>query len=565
MPALETFVLFLLLLCANRSAGQGLSKDPKAVQGASQVFLKLQAVYNKSASWKSSFKQKPKDVCKRAGGSLCAPSGQLSPEESVQLLLTTSPAVYDARNSSHTGGFVAVSTVRDQGVCFACAGNATVVFRSASIVVSRLNCMDNSHGMKPISMPQVCVVILMALNKCFMGHARRVPAGFSVVAAAESAIASALKQDATNIRLSEQDLQFCQSVTPGIERTCKAPWSINEAVEALVRSTQPGRGNKPVVAAKCLPYAANALPDQVCNKVCSDVDPSMGSGQFSARQLVYSWDVQQHIRQYGAVVTRIDIFDDFRDFFAKSPKGIYKGPKPGAQLMENHAVVLIGYDNNQESWLAKNSWGEGFADKGFFRVDFNTSAKLGMCNPAETFGLVFKPEKKLQSPISLKPAPGRSGCFVYTAQPADYISQVATLFGVQIQQLLLDNVDTITNLDAPIAGSTLVICNASALLPPTTTAATTSAPPTAVSGPLTTSSGRSITQAQALLSFRSFVDPSSTSALFSNWQEGSDYCKWKGVECNGTDVAGLSLFSVNLTGTLAPGEVLQGLPSLVFM
>lgn len=172
--------------------------------------------------------------------------------------------------------------------------------------------------------------------------------------------------------------------------------------------------------------------------------------------------------------------------------------EPGAQLMENHAVVLIGYDNNQESWLAKNSWGEGFADKGFFRVDFNTSAKLGMCNPAETFGLVFKPEKKLQSPISLKPAPGRSGCFVYTAQPADYISQVATLFGVQIQQLLLDNVDTITNLDAPIAGSTLVICNASALLPPTTTAATTSAPPTAVSGPLTTSSGRSITQAQGV-------------------------------------------------------------------
>lgn len=172
--------------------------------------------------------------------------------------------------------------------------------------------------------------------------------------------------------------------------------------------------------------------------------------------------------------------------------------EPGAQLMENHAITLIGYDANQENWLAKNSWGEGFADKGFFRVHFNSSGKLGMCNPAETFGLVFKPEKRLQSPLGLKPAPGRSGCFLYTAQPADYISKVAVLFGMQVHQLLLDNEDTVSDLDAPIEGKTLVVCNASALLPPTATAATNSAPPTTVSGALTTSTGRTITQAEGV-------------------------------------------------------------------
>jgi Papain family cysteine protease len=37
-------------------------------------------------------------------------------------------------------------------------------------------------------------------------------------------------------------------------------------------------------------------------------------------------------------------------------------------VTEEHAVLLVGYNNTGEYWIAKNSWGTRFADGGFFRV-----------------------------------------------------------------------------------------------------------------------------------------------------------------------------------------------------
>lgn len=40
-------------------------------------------------------------------------------------------------------------------------------------------------------------------------------------------------------------------------------------------------------------------------------------------------------------MTRVDIFSDFKPFFVKSPRGVYKGDKSG-KLVEYHAITLVG-------------------------------------------------------------------------------------------------------------------------------------------------------------------------------------------------------------------------------
>jgi C1A family cysteine protease len=78
---------------------------------------------------------------------------------------------------------------------------------------------------------------------------------------------------------------------------------------------------------------------------------------------------QQSILRYGGVVTRFDIYSDFRKFFnnPKNKKAIYQ-PEPGAVVKEAHAVVLVGYNNDKGYWVVKNSWGDKWADGGFFKV-----------------------------------------------------------------------------------------------------------------------------------------------------------------------------------------------------
>lgn len=39
-----------------------------------------------------------------------------------------------------------------------------------------------------------------------------------------------------------------------------------------------------------------------------------------------------------------------------------------------HAMLIVGYDAPSKTWLVRNSWGEGYADKGYFRIPFDTMA-----------------------------------------------------------------------------------------------------------------------------------------------------------------------------------------------
>jgi C1A family cysteine protease len=57
------------------------------------------------------------------------------------------------------------------------------------------------------------------------------------------------------------------------------------------------------------------------------------------------------------------------DFFAYK-SGVYSVTK-GATMQGRHAVTLVGWDDATQALIAKNSWGTGWGDNGYFRVGYD--------------------------------------------------------------------------------------------------------------------------------------------------------------------------------------------------
>ncbi len=46
----------------------------------------------------------------------------------------------------------------------------------------------------------------------------------------------------------------------------------------------------------------------------------------------------------------------------------------------NHAMLLVGYDNNAQEFIVRNSWGEGWGDKGYCWINFETYSGITESN-----------------------------------------------------------------------------------------------------------------------------------------------------------------------------------------
>ncbi|KAI8475767.1 MAG: hypothetical protein J3K34DRAFT_456134 [Monoraphidium minutum] len=426
-------VLLLALACCSLPGvqGQGLVVGGPVGLGAGASSLSLQSAFSQSKAWKDAFKQAPRVACSRATPSLCSAAAAKDINAYARLVAAASPPDFSAADPRLTGGLDLVPAPRDQKPCASCTA-------------------------------------------------------FAVAAAAQAAVAAALGLNASMVEpLSVQDLMYCGSGAP---TSCRAGWTLLDVLKQLKE--------RRVAPDACLPYKAPspqaARPPSECAAAgCAPGARAGAKGRAVARQhevaslgtftfqsLTAEPAIAAHIREHGAVVSRFDLMDDFEAFF-KDPKNAKKvyTPKPGAKLVETHAVTVVGYNNTEQSWLCLNSWGPKFADKGLFKVAFG---QCSIATPPDTYGIIWRPTfvagRKLgdaRANRKLDPAPGKPGCSVYQAsrapasplsgllawaQAGDYLSAIALRFSVELNQLLLDNLGTITDLDAPLAGKEILLC-----------------------------------------------------------------------------------------------------------
>lgn len=84
--------------------------------------------------------------------------------------------------------------------------------------------------------------------------------------------------------------------------------------------------------------------------------------------------IQEYIMTRGPVIAGISIYPDFETYDAEKDIYIHKHD-PRQRMLGGHAILLVGWGTETlpngvkaDYWIAKNSWGPEWGDKGYFRL-----------------------------------------------------------------------------------------------------------------------------------------------------------------------------------------------------
>jgi len=164
------------------------------------------------------------------------------------------------------------------------------------------------------------------------------------IAAAETIINILKKDPEVDFDLSEQFMVSCSM------GSCSWGGQPSLVMQSLQSTGVPDE--------KCMPYTAT---DSNCNLRCSDwqkrVIKITGSGS-----LRNSASAIQQIKQYlvqGPLSISMSVYTDFTTYSS----GVYK--HTSGQNEGGHCITLVGWDDANNSYIIKNSWGVIWGEKGF--------------------------------------------------------------------------------------------------------------------------------------------------------------------------------------------------------
>lgn len=166
---------------------------------------------------------------------------------------------------------------------------------------------------------------------------------------------------AYSLRLSPQDLFSCGG------GSCDWGWMPQMAAQFLQQTG--------VVDEACHPYLSGATGEDVaCNAVCADADRRRYRVSNFTTPTSSSRDVAavKAALQHGPLVTTLTVHADFLAYASGVYKHVYGDPLGG------HAVSIVGYDDNKQAYIIRNSWGEDWGDHGFAYVSYDDVSGIGV-------------------------------------------------------------------------------------------------------------------------------------------------------------------------------------------
>ncbi|MDE3250453.1 MAG: peptidase C1, partial [Bacteroidota bacterium] len=189
---------------------------------------------------------------------------------------------------------------------------------------------------------------------------------FGAVAAVESKI-KILRGANYAVDLSEAHLFYCIARAQG--RTCggsSGGW--------WPEPSEIGFRDIGVTDEACYPYTAG---DQNCTGRCADwqsrVVKTTGYTKMGGVQAIRDW-----VSSNGPVQACFTVYSDFYYYYSS---GVYR-KTANATVIGGHCVCIVGYDDNLQCWICKNSWGASWGESGFFRIGY------GQCGiDTEVYGI----------------------------------------------------------------------------------------------------------------------------------------------------------------------------------
>lgn len=122
--------------------------------------------------------------------------------------------------------------------------------------------------------------------------------------------------------------------------------------------------------------------------VCDEKDWPYDIKQFTQKpdEKCYDWAIHHVADKFHAIEHDIEQlklclfhgypvsfgFNVYSSFETKqvAETGIMKMPSSGEKILGGHAVALVGYDDDKECFIVRNSWGESWGDNGYFYMPY---------------------------------------------------------------------------------------------------------------------------------------------------------------------------------------------------
>ncbi|SPF48491.1 Putative cysteine peptidase (modular protein) [Syntrophobacter sp. SbD1] len=116
----------------------------------------------------------------------------------------------------------------------------------------------------------------------------------------------------------------------------------------------------------CFPYTGtnNSCSNAVCPSWQSDTY-NITAWQWVTMESPTVDAIKSALTTYGPLVTTMNVYADFYYYTG----GVYS--YTSGTLEGGHAILIIGYDDNNQYFIVKNSWGTGWGEAGFFRIAYS--------------------------------------------------------------------------------------------------------------------------------------------------------------------------------------------------
>lgn len=188
---------------------------------------------------------------------------------------------------------------------------------------------------------------------------------FAVVSTLETQMNIARKTPSSPWAYSTQHLFACGG------GGCATGWTPYSALEFLKTTGVPDEA--------CFPYKSGADgADLSCSASCTN---SAARSQKIVSYETFLFPSNDAVKQAlvkGPLMAVMRVYEDFLFYTG----GVYKHVT-GA-LAGGHAVSIVGWDDTDKAWIVRNSWGQDWGEKGYFRIAWDDASGVGN----QTFNLV---------------------------------------------------------------------------------------------------------------------------------------------------------------------------------
>ncbi|MCK5739525.1 hypothetical protein KAH55_10100, partial [bacterium] len=200
---------------------------------------------------------------------------------------------------------------------------------------------------------------------------------FSALAQVEAWYRIQTNNPDTTLDLSEQMLISCSGAG-----NCEDGGWTTSALDYVVES---GIVNEP-----CLPY--QGITDYPCQLECPAEDQQRlqipGWGYVTLEEVIVN-NIKHAVMSHPLSVSFL-VYTDFSSYSS----GVYE---PVSKTLDGaHAVLIVGWDDSEQSWIVKNSWGPSWGENGYFRIRWGT-CNMGAYSPFIYDAVLDRPSLSLSA------------------------------------------------------------------------------------------------------------------------------------------------------------------------